>query len=120
MIDSLPAVACAAVPAGLGDPHLAWLVVLANAATGLAYLVIAPQVLGLYRRPPHGARLVNLLLMVAFIAACGISHLLMVAGIWFPLYRVALAWQVLTALVSLAAMIAMPAAVAAVRAPENV
>ncbi|MEZ6210106.1 MAG: EAL domain-containing protein [Phycisphaerales bacterium] len=91
---------------GEWSADLGWLHILSDAGIWGAYMAI-PFVLGFFifkRRTP--LPLVSWL-FVAFIACCGLGHLLEALIFWYPMYRLAGVWKMVTALVSWATVFAL-------------
>lgn len=92
---------CGTWPAFLG-----WMHILSDVAIWGAYMAI-PIVLGFFvlkkRMPlPHMTWL-----FIAFIASCGIGHLIEAVIFWNPVYRLAGVWKVVTAAVSWLTVLAL-------------
>jgi hypothetical protein len=94
----------------LWEPELVYALAIANFAIGLSYLVIPAQLV--HTMMGHNAKLrrVVIYMVGAFIAACGVGHLLDMVIIWMPIYRVVAMWHILTATLSLATMLVLPTA----------
>lgn len=86
---------------------LGWMHILSDAAIALAYFSI-PVVIVAFIRRRHEVQFPHLFwLFSAFILACGTTHVLDAVIFWYPLYPVAGLAKVATALVSIAALIAI-------------
>lgn len=91
---------------GTWPPSLGWLHIGSDIAIWGAYMAI-PLILAYFvirRRSP--LPLVTWL-FIAFIASCGISHLIEAAIFWHPVYRLAGVWKLLTAAVSWGTVLAL-------------
>lgn len=87
------------------DPGLLWTTVLSHAVIGLSYFSI-PIALIYFVRSQKQLRFNWMFLMFGvFILGCGASHLVALASIWYPVYRLDAAVLALTAGVSLATAI---------------
>lgn len=85
----------------LWRPEILGLHVVSDAVTAASYFAIPLAiVVVLRRRPDFGYRTVPLL-FTAFILTCGITHLLAIVVIWFPIYGVEGLAKLATALASL-------------------
>lgn len=91
---------------GTWPPALGWLHIGSDVAIWGAYMAI-PLILAYFvirRRTP--LPLVTWL-FIAFIASCGISHLIEAVIFWHPVYRLAGVWKLLTATVSWGTVLAL-------------
>jgi hypothetical protein len=85
----------------LWQPGLVWLHLLSDALIALSYWTIAGTLMYFVQRREDVPFKSVFYLFVAFIAACGATHLLGVWTLWFPTYWVSGAVKALTAVVSL-------------------
>jgi PAS domain S-box-containing protein len=92
---------CGEWPAWLG-----WLHISADLGIWAAYMAI-PAILAFFviRKRSPLPRITWL--FVAFIASCGLGHLLEVTAFWTPLYRLSGVWKAITAAVSIATVAAL-------------
>ena len=89
------------------DPLLLWTTVLSHGVIGLAYFSI-PFAIFRFMRGQRNLKFNALFLMFGlFILACGATHFISLASIWFPAYRLEAAVLALTAGVSLATALLM-------------
>jgi hypothetical protein len=79
-------------------PHILWPTVIADITIGIVYCTLAFSRI-------WGQKMETLILFRAFIFCCGISHFFMVWNIWNADYRAEMLWSVVTAAVSVAALI---------------
>jgi chemotaxis family two-component system sensor kinase Cph1 len=92
---------CGTWSEGLGWTHIA-----SDVAIWSAYMAI-PVVLGYFAVRGRTPVPTVTWLFVAFIASCGIGHLIEAAIFWTPVYRLAGAWKAVTAVVSWATVVAL-------------
>ena len=93
----------------LGSTSLAWTHAIADIVIGLAYLAISGTLAYLIYRgqsdlPFHGL----FFAFALFIIACGSSHLIEAITVWYPVYVLAAAIKVLTAIASIATALILP------------
>jgi len=92
---------------GSWTPGHGWLHILSDVGIWSAYFVI-PCVLGYYAVRRRGIPFRGVLvLFVAFILSCGLTHLMEAAIFWWPAYRLAGILKLLTAVVSWATVFAL-------------
>lgn len=84
---------------------LGWVEVVALVATALAYVAIPVQLLRVGRRRKDLPYRPQAMLFAAFVFCCGVSHALSAVIFWHPVYRFLVLWDVLTAVVSAAAVV---------------
>lgn len=92
---------CGTWPTGLG-----WLHIVSDAAIWGAYMAI-PVVLGFFLMKKRTPLPLATWLFIAFIASCGIGHLIESIIFWHPVYRLAGVWKAITAVVSWATVMAL-------------
>ncbi len=85
----------------LWRPGLVWLHLLSDALIALSYALIAGALVYFVRRRSDVPFKPLFWLFAAFIAACGMTHLLAVWTLWFPTYWVSGTVKAVTALLSL-------------------
>ena len=89
------------------EPGLLWSLVVANAVIGLAYYSI-PVAIGYFLRRHKDLKFNWIFAMFAvFIFACGTTHFIDMASIWFPIYRFDAVILDLTAAVSIVTAVVM-------------
>lgn len=89
------------------DPVVLAIHITGNAGIALAYFGIPIVLLiGIRRRPDFIPRAFGLLFAL-FIVACGIGHLVNIWTLWYPNYRFAAIWDVITAAISIATLYAL-------------
>lgn len=89
------------------DPTLGWIHICSDVATWLAYLLI-PCVLAYYVIKKKDVSFPRVFwLFCAFILACGTVHLLEAVIFWSPVYRLSAVFKVITAVTSVATVIAL-------------
>jgi hypothetical protein len=92
----------------LWDPFLLSWTILGHGMTALAYLIIPLQLGWLLYRSQRGSKIVVsrepwiLTMFAAFIALCGLSHVLELVTLRWPIYLISTGEVVLTGIVSLA------------------
>lgn len=86
-------------------PELLWPMVFAQGTVALAYFSIPLALLAFVRRHPGLKYRWVFLLFIAFILACGFTHLISLVNIWYPLYRLDVAVMIGTAGISVATAI---------------
>lgn len=94
-------------------PEMALVDSIGNVLVGLAYFLIP---WALWKPMLRSALIPNKavrLVFVAFILACGVDHLLMALMNYWPAYRLLVAWQYVTAGVSLSALFVLASALRA-------
>jgi signal transduction histidine kinase/ActR/RegA family two-component response regulator len=94
---------CGRWTAGVG-----WLHILSDASIFAAYAAIPVLLIYFVRRRRQATPFAPVCwLFAAFILCCGIGHLIDASLFWYPAYRFAGAWKLVTALVSWATVIAL-------------
>ncbi|MCA8996281.1 MAG: PAS domain S-box protein [Planctomycetaceae bacterium] len=89
------------------DLQLGWLHIFSDVAIFCAFVAIPIGIANfLFRRRDFGVPSV-MWLFVAFILACGITHLCEAATFWYPAYRFAGLWKLTTAVLSWATVVAL-------------
>ena len=88
-------------------PGLLWSMVGADGVIALAYFSIPVALMSFVRKGGHATTNVVLWLFIAFIFACGITHLMDIWTIWRPDYAVQALTKVITAAISLVTAIAL-------------
>ncbi len=89
------------------DPALLWTTVVSHGVIGLSYFSIPFAIFHFMRRQKDLKFNALFLMFGLFILACGATHFIGLASIWFPAYRLEAAMLALTAGVSLATAILM-------------
>jgi len=91
----------------LWNPQLLWLNIASDSLIALAYFLIPLALIGIVRKrrdiPINGV----FLCFAAFIIACGITHIMEVVTLWFPIYWVSGALKAATAAISVATLVLM-------------
>lgn len=82
------------------DARLLWSLVLSNVLIGLSYFAIALSLIHFLRSQKQLRFNWIFAMFAAFIFACGITHFVDVASIWYPIYRLDALMLNLTAIVS--------------------
>lgn len=82
------------------DPRVLWTHIGADLAIAAAYFSIPAGIVVFLRRRPDAALKGPASLFVAFIALCGLTHLMGIVTLWLPLYGLQGAVKAATALVS--------------------
>jgi signal transduction histidine kinase len=104
----------------LWRPEILWLHVGSDALIALAYYSIPLALLVFYRRRRDFAFPWLLVLFSAFIFACGTTHLIEIATVWNPVYRLEGVAKLLTAIVSaLTAVLVWPLVPKALALPST-
>lgn len=85
----------------LWDPGLIWLHVIGDLAIAAAYLSIPVALVSFLRRRRDFEYPALGWLFAAFILSCGMTHIMMVVTLWYPLYWLEGALKVATAIVSI-------------------
>lgn len=89
------------------SPLLGWTTILSDVAIFAAYTAI-PITIALYMRARRDVPFPHVFwLFIAFIFACGSTHLIEAVIFWFPIYPIQAVMKVFTALVSVAAVVAI-------------
>lgn len=88
-------------------PGLLWSMVSADGVIALAYFSIPVALLSFVRKGGHASTNVVLWLFIAFIFACGTTHLMDIWTIWEPDYAVQALTKVVTATISLVTAFAL-------------
>lgn len=98
----------------LHDPLLVWTIALADALTSAAYASVV--VLGAYLwwragraggLPEHKMPLREIVLVLGFIASCGIGHAIDVVEMWWPMPQIKAVSAAVTSVASWAAVVAI-------------
>jgi PAS domain S-box-containing protein len=91
----------------LWNPQLLWLHVLSDSLIALAYFLIPVVLVSILRKrkdiPFNGV----LFCFAAFIGACGLTHVLEVVTLWYPIYWVSGVLKACTAAISIATLIVL-------------
>lgn len=85
------------------DGGLGWLAVVAHCVTALVYVLIPLQLLWAGTRRTDLPFRSQAFLFAAFVFACGLAHVVSAVVFWTPVYRLAVAWDVVTAMISIVA-----------------
>ena len=83
------------------QPDVIWLHVLSDSAIALAYFCISAMLYYFIRHRPHASFHWVLLAFSLFIVFCGLTHVMDVVTLWYPLYRLEGWLKAATAIVSL-------------------
>lgn len=86
-------------------PGLVWLHAASDAVIGLAYFSVPLALASFAHQRPDLQHSRMLYLFVAFILACGMTHLMSIVTLWFPVYGIEGVIKFVTAVVSIATAI---------------
>jgi PAS domain S-box-containing protein len=91
----------------LWNPQLLWLNIASDSLIALAYFLIPAALIGIVRKRRDIPFNRAFFCFAAFIIACGLTHVMEVVTLWFPIYWISGALKAVTAAVSVATLVVL-------------